>query len=62
LAVLLTLTGLAGLLAGIASGWYLRSINAWCPRCGTVISCTACGVRLSWSHQRWISRRADRHA
>ncbi|MFB9320346.1 hypothetical protein [Cryptosporangium minutisporangium] len=62
LAVLLVLVALAGLLAGVASGWYLRSINAWCPRCGGAVNCTACGERPSWPHHRWTHSEANRHA
>lgn len=33
---------LAGVLAGIALGWYLRRINTWCPHCGDVMTCKGC--------------------
>jgi hypothetical protein len=55
--VLVGLIGLTGILAGIAMGWYLRSVNAWCPQCGAAVSCTACGRRPQWSQAG-----ADHHA
>jgi hypothetical protein len=42
---LAAVVGLAGLLTGIALGWYLRRTNDWCPHCGDQLSCGACGQR-----------------
>jgi hypothetical protein len=42
---LITLAGLVGMLAGVALGWYLRRINAWCPECGETLACSDCGGR-----------------
>lgn len=64
--VLIALVGLAGALAGIAVGWYLRSVNPWCPHCGAAVSCTACGERPSWPHRSTSivhhGAEADHHA
>jgi hypothetical protein len=37
------------LLSGVAIGWYLRRINAWCPHCGDVLTFPMCGGRPTWS-------------
>ncbi|GIJ50142.1 hypothetical protein Val02_70280 [Virgisporangium aliadipatigenens] len=46
---MVTLITVFGLLAGVALGWYLRSVNTWCPQCGDAMSCAGCGKRPSWS-------------
>ena len=50
--VLAALAGLAGLLAGVALGWYLRRNNAWCEHCGEQLSCEGCGTRAAWPRTR----------
>jgi len=46
---LVVLATFAALLVGVALGWYLRRINAWCPQCGNVLTCPGCGGRPTWS-------------
>jgi hypothetical protein len=48
---------LAGLFSGLALGWYLRRINAWCPQCGHALTCGGCGERPNWSPPRRVRRR-----
>jgi hypothetical protein len=48
----------ASLPAGVALGWYLRSVNAWCPQCGDGLACTGCGGGPSWTAPGRIQRRA----
>jgi hypothetical protein len=43
------LIAISSLLSGIALGWYLRRANAWCPQCGGLLTCQACGSRPTWS-------------
>lgn len=31
--------------AGVAFGWWLRSVTSWCPQCGTGLRCATCGLR-----------------
>ena len=51
---------LVSLLTGIGVGWYLRRINAWCPRCGDSLTCPACGGRPTWSSPGTTRRPARR--
>lgn len=46
---LIALVIVASLLTGVAIGWYLRRINAWCPHCGAIMNCSVCGSRPTWS-------------
>ena len=45
LAVLVTIGLVASLLLGLATGWFLRPIAAWCRTCGGTMACTSCGHR-----------------
>jgi hypothetical protein len=49
---LAALTALAGLLAGLALGWYLRRANDWCAHCGAQLSCEGCGSKAAWPRPR----------
>jgi len=40
---------LTALVAGVALGWYLHRVNRWCPQCGDVLTCNACGGRSTWT-------------
>ncbi len=31
--------------AGVALGWFLRSITSWCPQCGHGVQCASCNWR-----------------
>jgi hypothetical protein len=44
----ITLVAILCLLVGMAAGWYLRRVNNWCPQCGDVLTCNACGSRATW--------------
>ncbi len=46
---LIVFAALPALAVGTALGWYLRRINAWCPRCGDDLTCVGCGRRPTWS-------------
>lgn len=48
MAGLIALIALPTLLAGVALGWYLRRVHAWCPRCGGTLTCATCGARPTW--------------
>jgi hypothetical protein len=49
MAELIALVIVVSLLTGVAIGWYLRRINAWCPHCGAILNCSMCGSRPTWS-------------
>jgi hypothetical protein len=36
---LIALIAFTSLLTGVALGWYLRRVNAWCLQCGAVLTC-----------------------
>jgi hypothetical protein len=55
---LIVLIALAGLFAGLALGWYLRRVIAWCPQCGDALTCAGCGERPNWSPPRRVQRPA----
>jgi hypothetical protein len=42
---MIALVALSSLLVGLALGWYLRRVNAWCPECGDFLTCSTCGSR-----------------
>lgn len=39
---------LVAVLTGVALGWYLRRVTAWCPGCGHPLICPCCGRRPAW--------------
>jgi xanthosine utilization system XapX-like protein len=66
MAVLIALVGLTGVLAGLAVGWYLRSLNGRCPQCGAAVSCAVCGESPARPYRSPSTgphrRKADNHA
>jgi hypothetical protein len=57
LSPLMALIIIGSALVGMALGWYLRRATSWCPRCGGILTCRACGQRpaRTWygTNQRW---------
>jgi hypothetical protein len=49
---ILALIAVSCLLAGVALGWYLRRVNAWCPECGDFLTCSSCGQPTGFRRRR----------